>query len=218
MANQPEPEEFVKKPLLIRAMTWPSKSIRRCYAWMMKWGDSPQAEKALFGFSFIESSFFPIPPDPLLITMVIANVKKWLRFALITIVASVLGAALGYLIGLLAFETVGRSIVDFYNLEEEFRLVGEQYRQNAFWAILVAGFTPIPYKVFTIASGVFTINIITLLAASLIGRGGRFIIVAFLAKTLGDRYKDKIERYIDVLGLLFLVLLVAGFVVIKHVI
>ncbi|MEX0934657.1 MAG: YqaA family protein [Candidatus Saccharimonadales bacterium] len=211
-------EDIEKKTLFLRMITWPSRSIRRVYAWMMKWGDSPQAEKALFGFSFIESSFFPIPPDPLLITMVIANVKKWFRFALITTIASVIGAGLGYLIGFGAFETIGRSIVDFYNLEEEFKFVGEQYEQNAFWTILIAGFTPIPYKVFTIASGVFTINIITLLVASLIGRGGRFIIVAFLAKTLGARYKDKIERYIDVLGLLFLGLIIAGFVVIKYII
>ncbi len=184
---------------------------------MMKWGDSPNAEKALFGFTFIESSFFPIPPDPLLIAMVIANVKKWLRLALITTAASVLGAVLGYLIGLFAFETVGRSIVEFYGLEEEFNIVGEQFQQNAFWAILVAGFTPIPFKVFTIASGVFYINIITLLLASLLGRGARFTVVAWLSKALGARYKDKIERYIDILGLAFIALLVLGFVAIKYV-
>lgn len=212
-------DDFYEEPQslwIYRALRWPSNTIKRLYAWMMKWGDSPQAEKALFGFSFIESSFFPIPPDPLLITMVIANVKKWLRLAAITTIASVAGAVLGYFIGFALFETLGQPIIDFYDLQEDFVNVGKSYNDNAFWTILAAGFTPIPFKVFTIASGVFYVNILTMVAASIIGRGGRFALVAWLSKKLGARYKDRIERYIDILGFIFLAVLVLGFLAIRY--
>lgn len=183
----------------------------------MKWGDSPQAEKALAGITFSESSFFPIPPDPLLIAMVTANAKKWFRLALITTVASVLGAVFGYWIGFALFESVGQAIVSFYGLEDEFATVGERYDANAFLAILVAGFTPIPFKVFTLAGGLFQINLLTLILASFISRGGRFFLVAWLSSLLGAKYKDKIERYIDTLGFIFLGLLILGFVAVRYV-
>lgn len=211
-------DDFHEEPhslWIYRALKWPSKIIKRLYAWMMKWGDSPRAEKALFGFAFAESSFFPIPPDPLLIAMVIANVKKWLRLAGITTLASVAGGILGYFIGYALFESVGQPIIDFYNYQKEFDIVGTRYNDNAFWAILIAGFTPIPFKVFTIASGVFGVNLVTLLAASTLGRSARFVLVAWLSKKLGARYKDKIERYIDVLGLAFLATIVLGFMAIR---
>ncbi len=203
--------------LLWSILYWPRKTIRSLYAWMMKWGDSPWAERALFGFSFSESSFFPIPPDPLLIAMVISNAKKWFRFALITTVASVLGAILGYLIGLVFFESIGRAIIDAYHLHAEFETVRQSYDNNAFWAIFAAGFTPIPFKVFTLAGGLFQVNLGSLVAASLLSRGLRFTIVAFLAHKLGARYKDKIEKYIDVLSIVFLVVLVLGFFAIRYV-
>ncbi|MEX0748892.1 MAG: YqaA family protein [Candidatus Saccharimonadales bacterium] len=213
--------DFAREPRfswLYAILNWPRLIIKRLYAWMMKWGDSPQAEKALFGFSFTESSFFPIPPDPLLITMVMANARKWVRLALITTVASVLGALLGYFIGFALFETLGQPIIDSYGLQEDFDSVGESYERNAFITIFTAGFTPIPFKVFTIASGLFHVNIITLILASLLSRGGRFFIVAWLSQKLGAKYKAKIERYIDILGLAFIALLVGGFVALRYVV
>ena len=213
-------DDFHKEPqysLLYRLLNWPRTAIRRLYQWTMKWGDSPQAEKALAGITFSESSFFPIPPDPLLIAMVTANAKKWFRLALITTVASVLGAVFGYWIGFALFESVGQAIVSFYGLEDEFATVGERYDANAFLAILVAGFTPIPFKVFTLAGGLFQINLLTLILASFISRGGRFFLVAWLSSLLGAKYKDKIERYIDTLGFIFLGLLILGFVAVRYV-
>ncbi len=215
MAN----DDFSKEPkysLLYRILNWPRSAIRGLYQWTMKWGDSPQAEKALAGITFSESSFFPIPPDPLLIAMVTANAKKWFRLALITTVASVLGAVFGYWIGFALFESVGQAIVSFYGLESEFATVGERYDANAFLAILVAGFTPIPFKVFTLAGGLFQINLLTLIIASFMSRGGRFFLVAWLSSLLGAKYKDKIERYIDTLGFIFLALLVLGFVAVRY--
>lgn len=209
--------EEPQSSIFYTVLNWPRKIIRRLYAWTMKWSDSPQAEKALFGISFSESSFFPIPPDPLLIAMVTSNGKKWLRLALITTVASVLGAVLGYYIGFGLFESIGEAILATYGLEHEFAAIGERYDENAFLAVLAAGFTPIPFKVFTLAGGFFHINILTLITASLISRGARFGIVAWLARVLGARYKDKIERYIDIIGLVFLAVLVLGFVVMRYV-
>lgn len=215
--NTQEQPADAHTPVLWRILGWPQKAIRRLYAWMMKWGDSPWAERALFGFSFSESSFFPIPPDPLLIAMVISNAKKWFRFALITTVASVLGAILGYIIGLLFFESIGQAIIEAYHLHAEFETVGRQYGDNAFWAIFAAGFTPIPFKVFTLAGGLFQVNLVSLVVASVLSRGLRFTLVAFLAHKLGARYKDKIEKYIDILSIGFLVAIVLGFLAIRYV-
>ena len=216
MSKQNPPKE-PKFSWLYRILNWPRVAIRRMYAWTMKWGDSPQAEKALFGISFSESSFFPIPPDPLLIAMVTANTKKWFRLAVITTSASVLGAVLGYLIGFALFESIGQAIVSTYGLESEFQTVGERYDENAFLAVLIAGFTPIPFKVFTLAGGLFQINLLTLIFASILGRGARFGAVSWMASILGAKYRDKIERYIDILGFAFLAVLTLGFVAIRYV-
>lgn len=198
-------------------LNWPRRLIRRLYSWTMKWGDSPQAEKALFGIAFSESSFFPIPPDPLVIAMVTANTRKWLRIASITAIASVLGAVLGYIIGFALFESIGQAIVTSYGLEEEFATVGERYDDNAFLAVLAAGFTPIPFKVFTLAGGLFHINLLTLITAAAVSRGARFGLVAWLASVFGAKYKDQIEKYVDVLGMVFLLILILGFVVVRYV-
>lgn len=198
-------------------LNWPRRLIRRLYSWTMKWGDSPQAEKALFGIAFSESSFFPIPPDPLVIAMVTANTRKWLRIASITTIASVLGAVLGYIIGFALFESIGQAIVASYGLEEEFATVGKRYDDNAFLAVLAAGFTPIPFKVFTLAGGLFHINLLTLITAAAVSRGARFGLVAWLASMFGAKYKDQIEKYVDVLGVVFLLILILGFVVVRYV-
>lgn len=203
---------------LYNFLNWPRLAIKRTYAWMMRWADSPRAEKALFAFSFTESSFFPIPPDPMLITMVIANSKKWLRLALITTIASVIGALFGYFIGLALFESIGRPIVEAYGLHEEFAQVGERFDATVFWTVLAAGFTPIPFKVFTIAGGLFHVNLGAFVAASILSRGTRFTLVAFISKKLGARYKDRIERYIDLISITVLAVVVLGFLAIRYVI
>lgn len=193
----------------------PRRWIRRMYRWVVGWAEKPQAEKALAGLSFAESSFFPIPPDPLLIAMVTARPKKWLRLATITTLASVAGGLLGYLIGFLAITAVMPIIIQV-GYEEAYYSAVEWFAQYGALAVIVAGFTPIPYKVFTIAGGAANMFLPLFIIGSFIGRGGRFYLVAFLMHHLGRRYKDKIEKYIDILGFAFIALLVLGFVVIRY--
>lgn len=205
------------KPLLLALsiFNWPRRKIRQMYGWVVGWSDTPKAERALGAIAIAEGSFFPIPPDPLLIAMTTAKPKKYLRFATICTAASIVGGALGYLIGLVLFETVGQWIVDTYHLQSDFDAIGQRYEDSAFLAVLTAAFTPIPFKLITVSAGVFHVNFIAFIVASIIGRGARFFLVATLMHHLGRRYKDKIERYIDVLGLLFIVLIILGFVAFK---
>lgn len=209
---------IASKPILfvLNALSWPSRLIKDLYRWVVKWAGSKYAEGALFGISFAESSFFPIPPDPLLIAMVISQPSKFLRFALICTTASVFGGVFGYIIGVGLFETVGKWVLDVYNLHEQFAFVGAQYAGNAFVAIFTAAFTPIPFKVFTIAAGVFQVNIVVFLLSAILGRGARFFLVAYLMHHFGQRYKDVIEKYVDVFSLVFVVILICGFVVVKY--
>ena len=130
--------------------------------------------------SFAESSFFPIPPDFLLMPMVIAEPSRWKRYATVTTVASVVGGLFGYAIGALLWSVVGAKLVSFYHLETELALVGTYFTHNAFWAIFTAAFTPIPYKLFTIAAGLFHINIPIFIVGSILGRGLRFYVVSYL--------------------------------------
>lgn len=195
--------------------TKPRSPIKRLYNWTVKWSQHRHALRALTVMSFAESSFFPVPPDPLLLTMTFTKPKKWLKYAGITTAASVIGGIFGYLIGLLLFESLGTWIIDSLHLQHEFVAVGEWYDRYAFWAVLAAAFSPIPYKLFTIAGGVFRINFFGFLLASIIGRGGRFFLVAFLSKTLGSRYREKIEHYIDYISLATVVLIAVLFLILK---
>lgn len=206
------------KPLLlfVSIFNWPRQTIRRLYQWVVGWSESKNAERALGGIALAESSFFPIPPDPLLIAMTTVQPKKYIRFALICTIGSVIGGVLGYIIGVGLFETVGVWVIETYHLQSEFTVVGQRYSENAFLAIAAAGFTPIPYKLFTIAAGVFQVNFVVFVVASLIGRGGRFFAVAIAMHFLGNRYKDKIEKYIDVLSLAFVAILVLGFLSVSY--
>lgn len=216
--NAPKYDEFeATKPgfKLINLLDGPRNIMRKMYTWVVGWAEKPSAEKALGGLSFAESSFFPIPPDPLLIAMVVARPKKWLRLALITTGASVVGGVFGYIIGSGLQETVGKLIIDTYHLQSEFARVGDLYAEYTVLAVVVAGFTPIPYKLFSIAAGVFAVNLPLFVAASFVGRGGRFFLVAFLMHYFGERYKDTIEKYIDVLGFAFIVLVIVGVAVLK---
>ncbi len=202
---------------LLRVLKGPTLFLRRLYDWTLHWAKTPRAPAALLGIAFMESSFFPIPPDVLLIPMVIAKPVRWLGFAALCTLGSLLGALLGYAIGWGLYETVGQWIVATYHLEEAMVLVGQKYQENAFLAVFTAAFTPIPFKVFTISAGLFRIDVATLLVASLLGRFGRFFLVAGSLRLFGRRIAATIERYFDVFSLVFAALLIGGFCLVKYV-
>lgn len=191
--------------------------IRRMYNWVVGWAEKPQAEKALAGISFAESSFFPIPPDPLIIAMVTARPKKWFRIASISTIGSVLGGIAGYFIGMFLFTTIGQWIIDTYALQSQYESARDMFQQHAFWAVLIGGFTPIPYKLVAIAAGAAPVSLPIFIVASILSRGGRFYLVAFLMHHFGQRYKDKIEKYIDGLGFLFILLVIGGLISFKYI-
>ncbi len=193
----------------------PVRWFRMMYDWTIHWSSSPKAPYALFAIAFIESSFFPVPPDVLLITMVIAHSKKWFSYAAICTLGSVCGALLGYFIGWALYETVGRFIVQTYNLQAVVELVGRKYQENAFFTIFTAAFTPIPYKAITITAGLFKIPLVTFIIASIIGRAGRFFMVAGALRIFGKRIADSIEKYFDILSIIFVVCLLGGFLLLK---
>ncbi|MDD5255186.1 MAG: VTT domain-containing protein, partial [Candidatus Omnitrophica bacterium] len=160
-------------------------------------------------------SFFPVPPDVLLIPMVIAHPSRWARRALICTAGSVLGSLLGYTIGWMFYETVGKMIVSTYHLERAVEVIGNKYQQNAFITVFTAAFTPIPYKAITITGGLFKIPLGTLVTASILGRGGRFFLVALSLRLFGKKIADSIEKYFDVFSFVFVGLLVLGFLCLK---
>lgn len=216
--NAPDFDEFEStKPgfKLIDILDGPRDIIRRMYKWVISWAEKPSAEKALAGLSFAESSFFPIPPDPLLIAMVVSNPKKWLRHATITTISSVLGGSFGYLIGFAAI-AAALPVIESTGYMDAYDTAVRWFAEYGIVAVLIAGFTPVPYKIFTIAAGAAHMLFPFFIIGSIIGRGGRFYLVAFLMHHFGRRYKDKIEKYIDVLGLVFIILVVLGFVAIKY--
>lgn len=193
--------------------------FRILYEWVLKWAYSPYGEIALFLIAFAESSFFPVPPDVLLIALSISCNKKAFRYALICSAGSVLGGIFGYFIGAFLYESVGIKIIEFYHLQKEFEMVGAQYQKNSFLAIFIAGFTPIPYKVFTIAAGVFhnRVSLSVLILASIFGRTSRFLLLAILLYFFGERTKYFIDRYFNLLTIIFAVLLILGFVLIPRI-
>lgn len=189
--------------------------VRRLKEWVESYAEKPYAEWALFVIAFVESSFFPIPPDVLLIAMAVVIPKKAFRYALICSVGSVLGGVFGYFIGYVFFEAIGQPILQLYGAMGHYENVRQLYEEHAFWAILAAGFTPIPYKVFTIAAGAFEVSLTTLIVASIIGRSGRFFLVGGLFYFFGAPIKKFIDKYFEILTIVFLVVLVGGFVVIR---
>jgi len=194
----------------------PIRFFRSLYAWTTHWAKSPHAPIALFGVTFIESSFFPIPPDVLLVAMTATEPKKWIRNAAICTIGSVLGALFGYLIGWCFYESAGKIIINAYHLQPIMDIVGAKYQQNAFLTVFTAAFTPIPYKVITIAAGLFRISIVVLIIASIIGRAGRFFLVAGALRIFGEKIEKTIEKYFDIFSIVFVILLVAGFIAIKY--
>ena len=191
--------------------------IRALYDWMFKLAGSKHADKALAFISFIESSFFPIPPDVMLIPMVLADRARWWKLALICTIASVLGAVLGYAIGALAYDWLGQPILEFYGKKDAFEKLSETY--NSEWGLLsvfAGAVTFLPYKLFTIFSGVTGLNFALFIAISILGRGLRFFLVAFLLFKFGEKIQIFIEKWLGLLFVLGLILLVGGFVLIKY--
>jgi membrane protein YqaA with SNARE-associated domain len=190
-------------------------AVRRLYDWVLHWAERPGGPLALFILAFTESSFFPIPPDVLLIALAMGRPSRALLFAGICTAGSVLGGLGGYLIGLGLFEQVGRPILEWYGATDKFQTVGRLYHENLILALGTAGFTPIPYKVFTIAAGAFAIPILPFLSISAVSRGLRFFLVATLIYYFGPPIKLFIDRYFNLLTIIFVVLLVGGFVIVR---
>jgi len=194
------------------------KLIRRLYDWVLSWADSRYSTWALGGLAFAESSFFPVPPDVLLLALAIAKPKRSFFYALIASVGSVIGGLGGYLIGIFLFEAIGRRILQMWGYMEIYEELVEHFRNWAFLSVLAAALTPIPYKVFTIAGGVARLHLGVFLLASALGRFGRFFTEGLLIFLFGKPVKDFIEKYFNLLTILFIIALVGGFVILKYLI
>jgi len=201
------------------------KPIRKLYDWVLGWAEKPSAQYALFILAFAESSFFPVPPDILLIPLVLGYRSKWFRLVCITMLGSTLGGAFGYFIGHVLWWNGGypdySSVANFFFntipgfSRDVFESMKVKYDMYGFWIVFSAGFTPIPYKIFTISSGAFDLDFTTFMAASVISRGARFFLVGYLIYRFGEPIKKFIDKYFNWLALLFAALLIAGFLLIK---
>lgn len=191
--------------------------LRALYDWTMNLAANRHADKALAFISFIESSVFPIPPDALLIPMVLSERSKAWWYALVCTVASVIGALLGYAIGALLYEAVAAPILNFYGYGEKFDSFAAKYNEWGAWAVLIAGVTPFPFKVITIASGATKLSLPVFIIASIVARGLRFFIVAGLLYYFGPPIRDFIEKRLGLVFTVSLALLIGGFVLVKYV-
>jgi len=189
--------------------------LRKLYDWVLHWAETPYATPALFIIAIAESSFFPIPPDVLLIVLAISIPTRSFRYAAICAVGSIIGGMLGYLIGYGLWETVGQPIFDFYGYMDKYDWIRAKYEEYNAWAVGIAGFTPIPYKVFTIAAGACKINFPIFMLASAASRSARFFLVAALIRIYGQPIKGFIEKYLNLLTIVFVILLIGGFVLVK---
>jgi membrane protein YqaA with SNARE-associated domain len=218
--------------MIMKALTLPLRWSRSTYDWVLRWSESPRSQLALFLLSMAEASFFPVPPDALLIALCMGAYRKWFRFALICSIGSVIGGVIGYLIGYSAFELIGEKMLaitaSLAGTSPEQLLDSARYWFNekemagmkvGIWAVGIAGFTPIPYKVFTIAAGFFEMSFIPFLIASAVSRSLRFFAVAgligLLYRRFGNRIQEWIDRYFNILAVAFVVLLVLGFMALK---
>ena len=203
------------------------KLIRKLYDWVLSWAETPYGGAALFILAFAESSFFPIPPDALLIALVLGSTTKAFKYAATCTVASITGALLGYAIGHFAWWTPSgefTSVAGFFFTNvpgfthDLFYRVQHLYDKWNFWIIFTAGFTPLPYKVFTISAGAFKINLPMFVIASVVSRGARFFLVSALIWKFGPSIKAFIDKYFNILAFTFTILLIGGFFVIKYLI
>lgn len=192
--------------------------LRRLYDWVLTWAYSRYAVPALFILALAESSFFPIPPDVLLMALAISIPSKAFYYALVCSVGSVIGGAIGYLIGYEFMEMIGYRIIELYGFADKWDYVGNLYNAYAGWAVAIAGFTPIPYKLFTIAAGAFKIDFTVFGVASILSRSARFFLVGGLIYFFGPPIRLFIDKYFNPLAVLFMILLIGGFILIKQVI
>ncbi len=189
--------------------------VRRLYDRCMDWISGPYGEWILFLIAFVESSFFPIPPDVFLIAMCVAIPARSFRYAAICSIGSVLGGAFGYGLGYWFMDGVGMSIIDWYGLTKRYDLVQHYFKLYDVWIVGTAGFTPIPYKLFTITAGFVKSNFLTFMLVSLVARSARFFLVAGLIWKFGPQIRNFINRYFNILSIAFVILLAAGFFLIK---
>lgn len=192
--------------------------LRRLYDWTMNQASGPNAPYALGAVSFAESSVFPIPPDVILIPMVIANRAKAWWYATLCTITSVLGGLLGYAIGALLFVEVAQPVLSFYGYAEKFDSFADQYNELGAWIVFIAGVTPFPFKVITLASGATALNLPIFILSSIVARGLRFFVVAGLLYYLGPPIRAFIEERLALMFTIFVVLLVGGFVALRYVI
>lgn len=194
-------------------------ALRRLYNWVLGWAETPYGTPALAVLSFAESSFFPIPPDVLQIALSVSKPRRSFYYALVSAVASILGGIAGWFIGYGLWSWVGEFFFTYVPgfTRESFDYVGDLYHQNSFTAIVGAAFTPIPYKIFTVAAGVFHdyVSLGTLVAASALGRTGRFMLVAVCIYFFGPQAKVLLERHFEWITLILFVLLVGGFLAVR---
>ncbi len=200
---------------LNRVMNWGRGLVEKTYNYLIYLASRPNALTFLFIISFIESSFFPIPPDIMLIPMVLATPRQAWKIAGVATVASVLGGYFGYIIGVYFFDLIAKPILSFYGYMHQFDVFKGYYHEWGAWIVFGAGITPFPYKVITIASGVVGLNIWVFGLASVVARGMRFYLVAWLLKKYGESMKVFIEKNLGLLSVLFLALLIGGFALIK---
>ena len=199
------------RPKTLNPMEW----IRWLYEWVLHWAATPYGVPALAIIAFAESSFFPVPPDVLLLALCLGAPSRAFYFAAVCSVFSVAGGIGGYLIGMFVWDQVHEFFFAYIFAEEVFHRVQGIYQTYDFWAVFAAGFTPIPYKVFTIAAGVFDLDFGRFVLASAVSRSARFFLVASLIWKFGPPIKDFIDRYFNLLSVVFMVLLVGGFAVIR---
>ena len=184
------------------------------YQRVMRWSEHPHAPWYLGGLSFAESSFFPVPPDVMLAPMALAKPDRAVRYALLTTLASVAGGIVGYLIGFLAFDAIAPWVREL-GYWHKYELAQSWFAEWGFWAILLAGFSPIPYKIFTITSGAISMSFAPFVLASIIGRGARFFLVALLMRWGGERMRNLLRDYIDRVGWVLLLFAIIVYVVIE---
>jgi membrane protein YqaA with SNARE-associated domain len=190
--------------------------LRSLYDWTLAKAAGPGAERWLIGISFADSSFFPVPPDIMQIPMSIARPENSLRYAAVSTIASVAGALLGYVIGALLYQTVGVPLLELYGYQDRFVAFAADIKANGFLWMLAFAFLPIPYPGATIAAGSVSLSIPGLIVASILGRGGRFFLVALVLRRFGAKAQELIDRYFNTLALVATALFVGGFVVVKY--
>ena len=189
--------------------------LRSLYNWTLKKAEHKYSSWVLSIVSFAESSFFPIPPDVLLIPMIIAKRTKAWTYAFICTLSSVLGGVAGYAIGFFLFNSIGTLIVEFYHLTNSFNTFENYYKEYGILIVLGAGFTPFPFKFITIASGVFSLNIFLFILTAFVARGLRFYLLACLLFIFGEKIKILIDKYFNILAVLFFILLIGSFMLVK---